>query len=143
VSDRYYKHLSNSELSERYKLVNLCDHSGFVRYPDGSKVFRRLKGAKGKRRAQFHAARSAGLRRWVPTHAFLSAAGWNRLGCLRSRLDTACANTADTTQYRLWATSKTTVSANGRLRTGFKIKNEQFRSRAVTLPWRTNKKWPP
>jgi hypothetical protein len=35
LSDRYSKYLSNSELSERYKLANLCDHSGFVRYPDG------------------------------------------------------------------------------------------------------------
>ena len=142
MSDRYYKYLSNSELSNRYKLANLCDHSGFVRYPDGSKVFRRLKGRR-ERRAQFHAARSAGLRRWVATQAFLSAAGWKRFGCLKSRLDTVCEKTADTTHYRLWATSKATVSANGRLRTSFKIKNEQSRSRAVTLHWRTNKKWPP
>ena len=116
MSDRYYKYLSNRELSERYKLANLCDHSGFVRYPDGSKAFRRRKGRR-ESRARFYAARSWGLRRWIATQAFLSAAGWKRFGCLKSRLDTVCEKTADTIHYRLWATSKATVSADGRLRT--------------------------
>ena len=66
------------------------------------------------------------MRRWVATQAFLSAAGWKRFGRLKSKLDTVCEKTADTTHYRLWAISKATVSANDRLGTSFKIKNEQI-----------------